>query len=253
MRRSSHTFIFADRFPAFTLVEVLLATTISALLVMTVVSTTRSLSTSRDKIESKSSRRLEARNGLEAMVAALRNVRRDGAGKNPVLIGYDGGEGQNDRINLMVIDDRRCREDGEESDQYEMTFYLWKPEGARFPSLMCRKDHALDDYPERGGLATVAAEGIVGLTFEYYDGETWREEWSDQETKPPKMVRVTLAAVETDRKETGWSMRPEPMVLSTAVAIESETKRETNESKDDKQNAGTQSDNKAESPAGEKR
>jgi hypothetical protein len=250
MRRSSYPFIFIDRFSAFTLVEVLLAATISALLVMTVVSTTRSLTVSRDKIESRSSRRIEARNGLEAIVAAMRNVRRDGAGKDPVVIGHHGGQGQNDRINLLVIDDRRSRSDGEESDQYEMTFYLWKPEGVAFPSLMCRKDHALDDYPERGGLATVVAEGIVGLTFEYYDGEEWREEWSDQETKPPREVRVTLTAVETDRKETNLPVRLEPMVLSTAVVIESQAKRETNDSK---QEAGSQNDHKSGTSGGEKR
>jgi type II secretion system protein J len=223
-------------FLGFTLVEVLLATTISALLVMSVVSTTKSLAGSREKVERRSGRLLEARNGLEAIVAALRNVRRDGAGKDAIVLGHDSG-GQNDRINLLVIGDRRARHEGEESDQYEMMFYLWTPEGGGTPLLMCRKDHALDDHPEEGGVATVVAEGIVGLTFEYYDGEQWKQEWSELETKPPRAVRVTLAAVETEQNTTP-SGGVEPIVLSTVVAIESQVERSTSGSEESQGKAG---------------
>lgn len=220
----------------FTLVELLLATTISALLVMSVVSTTRSLSGSRDKIEKRSERLLEGRNGLEAIVAALRNVRRDGAGEDPVILGSNSGE-HNDRINLMVIDDRRARREGEESDQYETMFYLQTLEGRRVSSLMCRKDHGLDDHPEEGGVATVVAEGIAGLTFEYYDGEQWKQEWSVLETEPPRSVRVTLAVVEP-QLNTMPAVRVEPIVLSTVVAIESRIPRSTRDSEQGQTKAG---------------
>ncbi len=203
----------------FTLLELLLAMTISSLLVMCILSATRAISGSRDRVEKRSQRLLEARNGLESIVAALRNVRRDSVSPDHAILGHN-GEG-NDRINLLVVSDKAARMGEEESDQYEMTFYLWKPSGRNLPLLMCRKDPAMDDHPEEGGVATVVAEGIVGLMFEYYTGEQWQNEWTELENRRPKAVRVTLAAMAGEREEVNRQSNEKPVVLSTIVAIHS--------------------------------
>ncbi len=200
----------------FTLVEVLLALTIGSLLVVSVVSATRALSTSREGVDHRCARSMEARRAMEVIVAALRNVRRDPIRGRPVIVGHSGGRSaRRDAIDLLVAGDRRCRPEGPESDQHEISFYLAKQPGQPLPVLMCRRDHGLDDRPEDGGIATVVAEGIVGLSFEYYYDGLWSDEWSSAEPREPEAVRVTVAAV---GPETGSRPSvPEPLVLSTLV------------------------------------
>jgi hypothetical protein len=203
---------------AFTLVEVLVAMTLCGLIMMSIVSSVRTLSGVKDRMERRKARLQEARHALQTIVGALRNVRRDSVAPDHAIIGKSGGRGAgNDRINLLVVDDRRSRPDGAESDQYETGFYLSKPPGRPWPVLLCRKDHALDDFFEEGGMATVVAEGITGLTFEYFTGMKWQNDWSDLEPKAPSAVRVTVAAVDSDMRNPG--RRPDTVLLSTIVSL----------------------------------
>lgn len=204
----------------FTVVEMLTALTIGALLVMSAVSATRALTGARQKVDERTARVAEARRALDAIVAGLRNIRRDPPQQNvPLLIGHSGGRGAgNDSINFHVIDARRVRPDGAESDQQEMSFYLSRPTRQRpVPLLLCRRDHALDDHPEEGGIATVVAEHIVTLSFEYFSAGQWYPEWRSTEPRPPEAVRVTVAAALPQTP--GERGRPEVTVLSAEVPI----------------------------------
>ncbi|MHC4675971.1 MAG: PulJ/GspJ family protein, partial [Planctomycetota bacterium] len=205
---------------AFTLVEVLVALTIGSLLVVSLVSATRALSNTRESVDRRIMRTSSARNALETIVAALRNVRRDPIRKKPAVIGYPGEPDTGDRINLQVISDSRSRPDGQESDQYEVSFYLNMLEDQQLPSLMCRKDHGLDDEHEQGGMATVVAENIVGLSFAYRRSDVeWVNEWSEFEPDAPKAVRVTVAAIDAGLQD--MPVESDVTVLSTIVPIHS--------------------------------
>ena len=206
---------------AFTLVELLVAMTIGSLIVVSLVSATRALSNTRENVDRRIMRTSSARNALETIVAALRNVRRDPIRKKPAVIGYPGEPDRGDRINLQMISDSRSRPDGQESDQYEVSFYLNILEDQQLPSLMCRKDHGLDDEHEQGGIATVVAEHIVGLSFEYrrLDDE-WVNEWSEFESDAPKAVRVIVAAVNTGLQD--MPSKSDVSVFSTIVPIHSD-------------------------------
>jgi prepilin-type N-terminal cleavage/methylation domain-containing protein len=204
---------------AFTLVELLVAMTISSLLVVSVVSATRALSGSRRGVDRRMARATSGRHAMEAIVAALRNVRRDPIRDQPVVVGQRGGGGGagGDRIDLQVTGDRRVRPDGPESDQYETSFFLARPAGHRLPVLLCRRDHGLDEHPEDGGIAMVVAEGIIGLSFAYYLDGQWSDEWSSAEPRAPAAVRVIVAAVGPAPDDA--SEPPSPLVLSTVVPI----------------------------------
>lgn len=202
----------------FTLVEVLLALTISALLAVSVVSATRTLSSTRQSVDRRVERATSGRRAMEIVVAALRNVRRDPLPSQPIIVGRSGGRGaRRDRIDLQTITDRRARPDGAESDQYEIGFYLAKPSGRQLPVLMRRQDHALDEHPDDGGIATVVAEGIVGLSFEYFADGQWSDEWPEAEPRTPEAVRVTVAAVGPESRNS--RRLPKPFELSTVVPI----------------------------------
>jgi len=195
--------------------------TIGSLLVVSVVSATRALARTRASIDRRVERSAAGRQALETIVAALRNVRRDPIRQKPVLVGHRGATPQEgDRIDLLVLSHRRNRAEGAESDQYEMSFSLEQRPGSAVPALVCRKDHALDDEPDDGGLVTVVAEGIVGLSFTYWSGEEWLNEWPALSPRPPDAVRVTVAAALME-PASGFDHRAlgEHMTLTTVVPI----------------------------------
>ena len=136
-----------------------------------------------------------ARHAMETIVAALRNVRCDPTRERPVVIGRSGGRGAgNDRIDLLVISDVRGRPDGNESDQYEQSFYLTECPGRPGLVLLSRKDHALDDHPQEGGVGTIVAEAndprsrsrTTPAPNGATNGPTWR-------FAPRRAVRITLS------------------------------------------------------------
>jgi prepilin-type N-terminal cleavage/methylation domain-containing protein len=204
-----------------TLVELLVAMTIGSLLIVSVVSTTVTITRTRNRVDERVSRSGEARLALAAVVAQLRNVRRDWTRDRPPVVGsttprWGGGSG-NDRIDLLVISDRPARPDAPESDQFEVSFYLTRRQGVPWPTLVMRKDHELDEFPGEGGLETVVAEGITALTFEYFNGEDWLREWSELEPLGPKAVRVTVVATDRAMPEPGQT--PRHVTLSTVAPI----------------------------------
>lgn len=200
------------------MVELLVAMTISSLVVVSAVSATRALTASRENVEIRTARSAAARRAIATIVAGLRNVRRDPVFGKSVIVGRSAGSGgTSDVIDLRIIDDRQVRPDGAESDQYEMSFSLATLPGRRLPVLMCRKDHGLDEHPADGGIAMVVAEGIVALSFEYYADERWSSEWLSAEPRAPEAVRVTVAAVGPVPAEA--RTMPSPFVLTTIVPI----------------------------------
>ena len=203
---------------AFTLVELMVASTISALLVVSVVSATRALSSTQRTVDQRITRASEARRAIESIVAALRNVRRDPVLDEPVLVGHQGAQSRDgDRIDLSIITTQRSRSDGSESDQQEVSFYLQRLPQRPLPVLMCRRDHGLDAHPDEGGIASVVAEGIIGLTFEYYDDGRWVPDWPRHRATLPGAVRTVVVAAAAD--DATLERRPTPLVLSTVVAL----------------------------------
>lgn len=196
---------------AFTLVEVLVSLTISALLVVSIVSTTRTLTDARNAVGRRIGRLAEARHAMDTIVAALHNVRRDSHAGESVVVG------EHDRIDLLVTSDQRVRREGAESDQYEVSFRLAEPPDRPRPVLMCRKDHAFDEHPDAGGVATVVAEGIVGLAFEYHTGTEWTDEWPDSKHRRPMAIRVRIAAVDVSSSRA--RRQPATTVLSTVSYV----------------------------------
>ncbi|MCK4342711.1 MAG: prepilin-type N-terminal cleavage/methylation domain-containing protein [Phycisphaerae bacterium] len=200
----------------FTLVELLVATTISSLLVVSIVSATRAISGARASVDRRISSATSARRALDEIVGALRNVRRDMVRGQPVVVGHGGGR-DGDRIDIQIMSTRRSRPDGAESDQLEVGFFLAQLPRRQLPALMCRRDHGLDEHPDDGGIATVVAEGIVGLSFEYFTDGQWVSEWSELEPRAPQAVRVIVAAATPEEADSPHRARP--VVLSTVVAL----------------------------------
>jgi type II secretory pathway component PulJ len=197
---------------------VLITLTIGSLLMVSVMSATHGLSNAQARVQGRADHLAEARRAMQTILGELRNVRRDALRETSTVVGRRGiGAGNSDRIELQVIDNRQVRPDAAESDQYEVSFFLENRGDSPLPSLMCRKDHAFDDYPQDGGIVSVVAEGIVGLTIDYYFAGEWKREWVSTEPQPPQAVRVTIAAAttpnQTNRRD--WNV----VELSSVVTL----------------------------------
>ncbi len=95
-------------------------------------------------------------------------------------------------------------------------------EGQSLPSLVRRRDHALDDHVDDGGIATVVAEGIVELSFEYMTDNRWEPSWPETEPRALQAVRVRVAAMNPPREPMmagGSPLMEDAAVLSTVVAV----------------------------------
>lgn len=202
----------------FTLVEVLASLVVTALIVATIAGSTRTIARARERTQERVLRDQSARRALDAVVGALRQVRRDRVEDKPTVIGTPGRPGEGDRIDMLVVNDSIIREDAAESDQQEVGFMLVTREGQMLPSLVRRRDHALDEHVNDGGIATVVAEGIVDLHFEYMTDNRWEQSWPETEPRGLQAVRVRIAAMSPPRE--GARPSEETTVLSTVVAVQ---------------------------------
>ena len=65
-------------------------------------------------------------------------------------------------------------------------------------SLSKREDPNPDEYPDSGGVASIAVPGIVGLRVQATDGESWFDTRDSDSQGYPHAVRVTVTAISSD-------------------------------------------------------
>ncbi len=86
------------------------------------------------------------------------------------------------------------------------------------PVLWHRRDAMPDKFPRGGGIATPSMEGILGLSFEAWDGEVWTTVWDSDDDGLPQAIRVT---VESTGAAAGQSLLDAPSaVLQTVVPLD---------------------------------
>ena len=126
-----------------------------------------------------------------------------------------------------------------ESDFCEVSYFVDKPKGASTYSLWRRRDASPDNDPLSGGVKERIASGVKNLSFEYFDGYKWYQEWGDPDGKAknqsdivrkantsgmPEAIRITLALDGARRKKKGDEDKADrsepPMIFQTVVRLE---------------------------------
>jgi general secretion pathway protein J len=113
-----------------------------------------------------------------------------------------------DRLVFTSFGHLRMVRDSNESDQNVLTFYGEDdPEDRNVTNLMRKEKSRIDGEPEEGGQAEILCRGIESLHFEFWD-ETkteWVEEWDcsqiERLNQLPKLVRITLTVLDETGKE----------------------------------------------------
>ena len=196
--------IATRRHSAFTLVELIVATTLTVMISASTVLILRSATASRRGLDRQMGVQQQARLAVRAVTTALRNACRGGKveGKLVGLAGEANDE-QGDRVRLFVVSRTTVRPGRPESDVKEVEFFLHElPNGSR-SGLMRRTDPTPNTRPDGGGVLECVAEDVVSFELNYHDGLRWHREWPRTMRGWPLAVHIRLVIANPDWPE-GW-------------------------------------------------
>ncbi len=206
-----------------TLLEVMLALSISSGVITFVYVSARDVTRTKDRLEQDSERLREAQMALDRLSRDLRSAWLSGHKKplQPVVDSAFVGEDSDpiDSISLNTFSHVHRRWDANDSDQAEVSWFgVEDPEDPRRMHLARREAARLDEKPTEGGLLQVVVHDVAGLELEYYEAERdeWLEDWDTtqptaQPNRLPRFVRVVLTLVDRFGGE---------VVLGTQVQLE---------------------------------
>jgi type II secretory pathway pseudopilin PulG len=183
----------------FTLVELVAAVVITALVAGTTVTIVRGTAFARRVASDRLGTRREAIAATDAIASAVSNAW--GASSDRTrLVGIDdtAGDVPADTLRLFVATDATVREGAPESDVMAVEFRLAGGEAGRPPALWKRIDPTLNEEPDEGGVAYIVAENVISLDIHYHDGVEWRDDWPESAGEPPMAVRIRTAAVDPE-------------------------------------------------------
>ena len=211
---------------AFTLIELVIAGTVAALVLGAVTFSLSQLGRARLI----AGERTEA---FQRAGTALENIRRDVAAVMRdedlflcrFLLTTDEPSvrtGGNDRSELLLFSESlrpiQPLEYQGEGREYETHYRIEDDELGS--ALWRRRDGVPDEVPDGGGMAEPVADGVVGLLVEASDGMgSWRSEWDSDVDGIPMLVRITVTAVGTPVGEDLMRDTTE-VTLRTLVAID---------------------------------
>jgi general secretion pathway protein J len=178
----------------FTLVEMLVASTIGAFLVLVAVGTLRTVSTSAKMVTTHIDSTAEVRFASNLIAKDLNNLYRDPNYARMKFVGSieDSDDSTACDLTFYTIGRVKARSDQPEGDLYEVEYYLTRDEEQ---SVLLRR---LWPYPdpnsqtEPGGILTTIAEDIDIFEVRYYDGSEWSNEWPEDMETVPQLVEVNI-------------------------------------------------------------
>jgi general secretion pathway protein J len=186
----------------FTLVEVLVASTIGVFVALVAVGTLRAISASAEMVDNNINAAAEVRFASNIIARDLLNLYRDTNIRNTRLIGRVGesDEGGVSCLTFYSVGRTKARIDQPEGDVYEVEYYLLKDEEK---SVLYRRLWPNPDpnEVELRGILTVIAENIEVFAVRYFDGEEWQIEWPEEMESVPELVEVSIAAKQPGRTD----------------------------------------------------
>jgi type II secretion system protein J len=193
---------------AFTLAEVLVATTISAFIAVVAVGALKAVTDSSQVVNRASETAAEVRFAAQMITRDLANLYRDPDRKSMKLVcsSEESSLGGPTILTFYMAGRAKARPDQPEGDVYEVEYFLGQnlddtssPETAG--SILFRRLWPNpDEERPPGGILTPIAEEIDLFAVRFFDGTQWAGEWPEEMASLPQLMEVTLAA-QPDRGE----------------------------------------------------
>jgi general secretion pathway protein J len=193
---------------AFSLLEILIASSLLALIGALLAQSLSSSIDAKDIIETTSNRYQVVRSAMSRVVdelsmAYLSSHRPGGSNEIRAVTGF---KGERDRVDFTAFGYVPRVEDEKRSDQRQLSYFLDTDPRTRTKSLIRREQPNLDDEFEEDGREQTLLPDVRELEFEYWDPtkEAWSEKWdaaSDELDRLPQRVRIKVVAVMDDGRE----------------------------------------------------
>lgn len=185
----------------FTLVEVMVASTIGAFVMLVAVGALKAITSSAEIMDGNINIAAEVRFASNILKKDLVNFYRDENIENTKLIGTTGESGE-EGISYLIfytVSRAKARTDQPEGDIYEVEYYLMKDDEQSL--LMRRLWPNPDEENEPGGILAAIAEDIDVFEVRYFDGEEWSTEWPEEMDVLPQLIEVNIVAKPPSRGE----------------------------------------------------
>lgn len=198
----------------FTLIEVLLATIIGALVVIVALAAFRSVTQNEQMLEHYALVMAHGRYALNQIRDDLANIYRDEDAKRVRFQGIKGEAPDKaaDRLIMYVVSEKKVHLANREGDVYEVEYGISESRETGI-AYLGRRCGAVENKQVGNprGILTRVAEYLNELKFEYFDGQNWLRQWPQKDALP-EIIRVSMTLVDPERKWPG-------VVLSQEVAL----------------------------------
>ena len=187
----------------FTLLELLLATVVGALVIVAALVSLRQVSRSRAEAQYYSDISAHGRYALNRIRDDLANFYRSLNSEEMRFLGAEGGTESEatDRLRVQVVQEvwREGKPSEGLSDIYEVEYGLCEDLAAG-GTFLARRCGAIEEAAigNEGGTLTRVADFITSIRFEYFDGTDWQRNW-EQRQGIPALVRVSLVLADHKR------------------------------------------------------
>jgi len=184
----------------FTLVEILLASTIGAFVALVAVGALKAVSVGTEMLDSNIDTAAEVRFAAKTIATDLVNLYRDSNSTNTKFVGAVDvvDETMVSSLTVYTVSRTKARANQPEADVYEVEYFLVKEEDRSL--LMKRVWPNPDKDVQPGGVLYVVAENIDVFQVRYFDEGEWQSEWPEELEAVPELAEVTIASGRPDQK-----------------------------------------------------
>jgi type II secretion system protein J len=88
-----------------------------------------------------------------------------------------------------------------EGDEAEVQFRVQPGEKPGSMTLWRRTDPVIDDVPDGGGVATALIDGVKGVNIQANNGTDWLDDWDSDNDGLPHAVRISVTGTDDSTKE----------------------------------------------------
>lgn len=195
----------------FTLVELLVAAIVGALVATATVASVSRLLQVRRISGDRQAAFARADAAASQIAIDVQSAARDATLQYTKVRITPGGSGENhaDELLLLTTSLRPARgiEREPEGQEFEVQFRLVPGQAGAPGRILRRVDPGLDEYLDAGGVVGVVAQGAASLAFEAYDGSEWQTQWDSDSDGMPHALRVVVVGASDDGRTTATVRR----------------------------------------------
>ncbi len=211
-----------------TLIEVMIAITILAIVATITMSGFSQTMRNKAHIEAQADRSHIIRVALERMAAELSqayvsmHLNPSPALQTVTTCFIGGRSGRGHRIDFTSFSHRRLYRDAHESDQNEISYFMMDhPDDRSRRVLVRREQNRIDEDPQTGGNLQILVDDVLDFQMEYLDAATgeWIDTWDTREithqpNRLPIQVKIMLTVPEehAERGQRTYTTRAQPMI-----------------------------------------